>query len=455
MRRGLLLLALSPLQGQALPALTDGERKAMAAIQEARVRETIRYLASDELEGRDTPSKGLRMASDFVAARFRRAGLAGLGEDGSFFLVGTISVVRREGIVLRKSGAPVPHHGMLAAGQRDLRHEGRVVERDDLPEGGRLPVVIDARRTRGALRSAMFTLRSAATAARQGASALLVRGKKGGGLLQAAKAVQDEPAGRIGQMLARAPIPILAVDADFETGDYELLLPAAEKRPSPNRNVAGLLTGSDPKLRAEALLITAHLDHIGLGGRGEDKINNGADDNASGVTGVLSLADAFCALPEPPARSVIFMTFWGEEKGLAGSRHFVRNPAWPLDRIVANVNLEMLGRPEEGARHKAWMTGWTESDLGELVARGAQRAGVEVFRHRRFSPMLYRASDNWSFATKGVIAHSFSAGSLHRDYHQPSDEWEKLDLPHMTKVIRGLFAGCLPIAQGILTPLRR
>ena len=170
---------------------------------------------------------------------------------------------------------------------------------------------------------------------------------------------------------------------------------------------------------------------------------------------MLGLADAFAALPDRPARTVLFVTFWGEERGLLGSKHFCDNPPWPLEKIVANVNLEMLGRPEEGARHKAWMTGWTKSDLGELMALGAARADVEVFRHERYSPRLYGASDNASFVRRGVIGHSFSAGSLHEDYHQVGDEWQKLDLPHMTVVIRGLFAGTLPLAQGIYTPRKR
>ena len=148
------------------------------------------------------------------------------------------------------------------------------------------------------------------------------------------------------------------------------------------------------------------------------------------------------------------MTFWGEEKGLLGSKHFVKNPLWPLDKVVANINLEMIGRPEDGAESKAWMTGWDKSDLGLLMAEGAKRANVEIFNHKKFGDMLYRQSDNYPFAQAGVIAHSFSAGSLHADYHQPTDEWEKLNLPHMTKIIQGLVAGTLPIANGQLTPIR-
>lgn len=183
-------------------------------------------------------------------------------------------------------------------------------------------------------------------------------------------------------------------------------------------------------------------------------INNGADDNATGVTAVVTLADAFASLQTRPERSVIFMTFWGEEKGLLGSKYYTENPLWPLDQTVANINIEMIGRPEEKAEGRTWGTGWTRSDLGTLMALGAARAGVEVFHHEDVSEMLYTRSDNYSFVQKGVIAHSFSAGSLHSDYHQPSDEVSKLNLPHMTHIIQGLFAGALPIADGQLTPVK-
>ena len=97
-----------------------------------------------------------------------------------------------------------------------------------------------------------------------------------------------------------------------------------------------------------------------------------------------------------------------------------------------------------------------KSDLSELMSVGAKKVGVLIFQHPTFSgDMLYRASDNAPFVDKGVIAHSFSAGSLHEDYHKPGDEWQKLELKHMTKVIQGLFAGSLPFANGEFTPKKR
>ena len=157
-------------------------------------------------------------------------------------------------------------------------------------------------------------------------------------------------------------------------------------------------------------------------------------------------------MSDRPLRSVVFVTFWGEEKGLLGSKHFVDKPPWPLSKIAANINIEMVGRPETDAREKAWMTGWKHSNLGALMHAGSQRIGVEIFNRTDVGEMLYSRSDNYSFVRKGVVAHSFSAGSLHDDYHQPGDEWEKLDIPHMTRVIQGLFAGALYVADNPVAP---
>ncbi len=114
----------------------------------------------------------------------------------------------------------------------------------------------------------------------------------------------------------------------------------------------------------------------------------------------------------------------------------------------------MIGRPEVNAEKKMWGTGWTHSTLCDQVSAGAKRVGIDVFFREDVSEMLYKRSDNFSFVQKGVIAHSFSAGSLHSDYHQPSDEVALLNLPHMTEIIKGLFAGTLPIADGELTPTK-
>lgn len=129
-----------------------------------------------------------------------------------------------------------------------------------------------------------------------------------------------------------------------------------------------------------------------------------------------------------------------------GSKAFCDTPPFPLAKVVANVNLEMLGRPEPGKEGKAWVTGADLSDFAALAAAAMQKGGVELVEFPMAS-RLFAASDNWSFAKAGVVAHSISAGSLHRDYHQPGDEVDKLDVAHMTKVIQAMYPFVVDLAS--------
>lgn len=465
----LALAASSTVAAQVIPDLTDDERAAIETITQGKVLGTLRFLACDEMQGRDTGSPELKIASAYVAARFAGAGLEGLGEDGSFYLYARSRVLPASGLVLSESlgaqSAKIPAT-LLACGSERLESAMDVtdckggLQRRDFGEGLHDIALVDeapAREMRGMspADSKLFsTLRQMRLATRAGARVLMIRCAKDSALRRVARE-GGLAKSRFAGSLAQLEIPAILVAQDFDTGRYSLTVPSWDFGRSENRNVCGVLRGSDPELAKEAVLITAHLDHVGIGGRGDDRIRNGADDNATGSTAVLTLADAFASLGKRPKRSVIFMTFWGEERGLLGSREFARTPAWPLGKIVANVNIEMIGRPDDSSRGKSWMTGWNKSDLGKLMALGAKRSGFEIYRHKRFSAMLYQRSDNWSFAEKGVIAHSFSGSTLHKDYHQPGDEWQKIEIPNMTRVIRGLFSGVLPLAHGLLTPKAR
>lgn len=447
----------SLLQAQQPPSAID-------KINEASVTETVKFLASDELAGRDTPSPGLDKASDFVAARFKAAGLKGLGHEGlghegSYFQTTSIQTIQAPPTAsITIDGKPIKQTGVLG-----------VLSANDAPftYTGSIPVVDAKARKETKYTSPVSVIAPPFTKRRdannffrrlnrlrsQGATAILVQANSDHALATVAKAAAQPhlPAknnnGPAGAVILIAPTDL--------SSDVSIELAALTTGKSEVKNVIGVLPGSDKELAKQAIIFSAHLDHIGVSGATGDTINNGADDDASGVTGVLTLADAYAALPTAPKRSVIFITFWGEEKGLLGSKHYAKTPAWPLNNTVANLNLEMLGRPEAGAHGKTWMTGWHQSNLGELMAAGAKDADVLVFEHPKFSSFLYRQSDNWPLAQAGVIAHSFSAGSLHEDYHQPTDEWEKLHLDHMTKVIRGLFAGSFPIANGEFTPKKK
>ncbi len=443
--------------------LTDDEQSVINSIQQKQVLETVSFLASDDMNGRDTPSKELIVAAEYVADRFRKAGLEGLGTDGSFF----------QTVELFRTSAPATKAIVSTAANDDiyltvltglnevLKVHGAIREVTETPDpdDSKSEIFImdeqslSPQARDNPLAALVKYVRATGPLVGKGAKVVLVRVADDSALFEVVEAFQQQRIAIPAQFEPQCAI-VLVTKSQVLSGDIALEIPPNIKEGSPVHNVIGVLRGSDPNQTHKAVMVSAHLDHIGPAQRGDDKVNNGADDNASGVTAVLTMADAFAALKTRPERSLIFITFWGEEKGLLGSRYFAEHPLWKLDDLVCDVNLEMIGRPEENAEGKAWGTGWPHSNLGPLMAAGATRAGVTIFHHEQFSEMLYARSDNASFLSKGVIAHSFSAGSLHSDYHQPSDEVAKLNIPHMTKVIQGLFAGILPIARGEVTPVK-
>ena len=428
-------------------------KNGLESITEKKVRDTVSFLASDEMAGRDTPSPELKKAAEYVAGRFQKAGLAP-GHEGSFFQIESLATVEldNQSVRLKSGGKDIRHFGLLGAGDKAFQATGKLLEAK--PEDLHLEYENSPVRYRPASietpADELHVARMVARLKRKRASAVLIEVEPDCRLIDTASK-NSRP--RIINPRGRYSLPTLLVPKLDPEAEYDIEIPAFRSGETDVRNVIGLVRGSDPDLSKEAIIISAHLDHIGRRNELDDPVFNGADDNATGVTGVIALAEAYAALPEPPRRTMIFMTFWGEEKGLLGSRNYVNDPSWPLEKTVANINLEMIGRPEAGARGKCWMTGWGHSDLGSLMAIGAKQVDVEIFEHPRYSSnMLYRASDNASFVDKGVIGHSFSAGSLHRDYHQPGDEWQKLEIKHMTRVIKGLFAGSYQIANGKFTP---
>lgn len=436
---------------------TQSQKVGLDEITEGRVTATISFLSSDELAGRATGSDEFNIAARYVASRFRGAGLDGKLADGDYFHVTMKPMVKTPSTPVKLADAeakPIAQFGLLAAGSEILNYTGMVKPVDlasELPGNG-LDGVVGGMLTTNLKGSRMISqvARMTNTLQEAGAKALLLGVSDDSELIQTSREYQEKP--RSESARGRFAIPVILVpESALSSTSIQLEVPAAIVSESPMRNVIGLLEGTDPELSKEAVLFSAHLDHLGAKPIAGDGIFNGADDDASGVTAVVMLADAFAKMPRPK-RSLLFMTFWGEESGLLGSKQFVETPAWPLDQIRANVNIEMIGRPESGARNKIWMTGWQESDLGAVMNKASLPFGVEIFEHPKFSAMLYRQSDNWSFAQKGVIAHSFSAGSLHSDYHQVDDEWDRLEIPHMTRVIQGLFIGSLPIAYGEATP---
>jgi hypothetical protein len=222
-------------------------------------------------------------------------------------------------------------------------------------------------------------------------------------------------------------------------------LPPAQRPPSVN--VVGVLRGSDPAVRDSAVLIDAHYDHLGIGRAvNGDSIYNGADDDASGVVAVLEIARALTSGPRP-RRTVIFSATTGEEVGLLGTRWYLRHPVVPIAQMSANLDIEMIGRPDSlaGGPGRAWLTGFERSTMGETFAR----AGLPIGADKRLDQQFFERSDNIAFARLGVPAHTLSSYNMHTDYHQPSDDLAHVDIPHMTAVIRAGAAAARLLADGV------
>jgi Zn-dependent M28 family amino/carboxypeptidase len=203
-------------------------------------------------------------------------------------------------------------------------------------------------------------------------------------------------------------------------------------------NAIGRLTGRDAAASRDVLLLTAHLDHIGVranGAAGEDVINNGADDDASGTVAVLELAEAL-ASGQRPRRTIVFAWFGSEESGGFGARHFIDAPPVPLESIVANLEFEMIGRPDAAvAPQTLWLTGFERSDLGPALAQHGARLVQDPHPEQNF----FRRSDNIQLAQRGVVAQTVSSFGLHKDYHEPSDEIRLIDFGHMTRAIQSML----------------
>ena len=213
-------------------------------------------------------------------------------------------------------------------------------------------------------------------------------------------------------------------------------VPVASAASGATWNVIGILRGSDPRVANEAIMLSAHVDHLGINEAlpGDDKIFNGADDDASGCVAVLELARALAA-GKRPRRTIYFVGFGSEERRGAGSRHFIDNSPVPLTQIVADLQFEMLGRPDTKVpAGTLWLTGFERSNLGPELARHGAALVADPHPQQRF----FQRSDNYPLALRGVIAHTISSYGLHTDYHRPSDDVSRVDFPFMTRSINSL-----------------
>jgi hypothetical protein len=215
-------------------------------------------------------------------------------------------------------------------------------------------------------------------------------------------------------------------------------------------NMIGVLEGKSKK--DEYVIISAHYDHLGTKKSGDDTIYNGANDDASGVTGVLALAEYFKKVGNE--RTLVFVAFTAEEMGLLGSIHFGKGI--DASKFVAGINLEMIGKIPSFGPNTAWLTGFERSDFGKIVQKNLEGSGYQLFPdpYKKFN--LFFRSDNASLARLGVPSHTFSTTAIDvdKEYHQVSDEAETLNMTVITQTIQAVAKGTESIINGKDTPTR-
>ncbi|HEX7050510.1 MAG TPA: M28 family peptidase [Longimicrobiales bacterium] len=495
---GLLLLAVTACASPAVepaniaPAdASAGPAAAAATITPADFARHIGFLASDALRGRDTPSPGLDQAAEYVADHFERLGLRPAGVDGTYFQryplqrrALDVDGTRLElataserpaldygtdffavaGVPDSASGTPVftgtdvgrrdapgALRGRVATlylpGLPTSRSFGRTAERLRVAAGeeGAIAVlfILDPRfptEMVAQVAELSATPRGWQLGAVEGPPAFFLRYDPARAVFRAAGLDLD----RLRQRAEQGPItpvPIPGVTARF-AAPVRIL---EEHRPP---NVVAVLPGSDPALRDTYVVFSAHMDHVGVGRPDAtgDSIYNGADDNASGTSALLEVAEAFAALDVPPARSLLFLAVSGEEKGLLGSSYFTDHPTVPLDAIVADLNVDMIGR---NAPDSIVVIGQEYSSLGPLVhevAAAHPDLGLTVSEDLWPEERFFFRSDHFNFARKDIPALFFFAGT-HEDYHRPSDEPEKIDRAKAARVAKLIFYTAHEIAM--------
>jgi hypothetical protein len=426
--------------------LTLEQRAVTDHISTNSLRGHLSFLSSDLLEGRGTPSRGLDLAAEYIAAQFRRAGLEPAGDEG-YFQTATITVrePNRDGFVMRitaggktitiaASEAYVLPLGALRVDDIELViADGSQALTAEAVNGKPVLVIPGPQRVRfpqGARPSVVFTLAHAFPAGPQLAG-------------------PDAPP----QAIA-AGVIVKPELADFVRGATDARVTihsaAASERGVKASNVAGILRGSDPQLRNTYVLLSAHYDHLGLAATGEDRIYNGANDDGSGTVSVIEIASALAAQPVHPKRSVLFVLFFGEEQGLWGSRYYGAHPLVPPGQTVAGLNLEQVGRTDdsEGPQVRtATVTGFDFSDLPEILADAAQGVGITIYKSADKSDPYFSRSDNQSLADLGVPSHTLGVAFEFPDYHKVSDSWDKIDYDNMAAVDRAVALGLLRLAS--------
>ena len=468
----------------------------------------LSILASDEFEGRETGKKGAWMAADYIRDYFKSIGLKG-PVDGSYFqkidlanysitqssltingqpkqlytdYLITSNAVGLNGFTFSADDLVFAGYGVNKDGYNDfegLNLEGKVVVIFGNGDPTAKPEDKQDRRTMMMARARKVTFITKANA-----KAVIIIDPSLDNRAEQLKAIyaEGQPVMKSPEVVERMKSQNPFTTISVNTATANEILKAANtsveaiqkkiaetKKPASQtinvaisasatksevavraENVLGFLEGSDPKLKKEVLVLTGHYDHIGLVAdpNAKDKVNNGADDDGSGTTGVLLMAKAFTDAKKAgkgPKRSILFMTVVGEEKGLWGSDWYSSHPVFPVENTIANLNTDMIGRigeeylgkPDSANYIYSIGSNMLSSELGKLSEQVNATYTKMKLDYKYDDPQdtqrIYYRSDHYNFAKLGIPIIFYYDGMLEQDYHQPGDEVSKINFPLLSK----------------------
>jgi len=469
-----------------VPPLRAGVQQAINAVNAAELKGDLSFLASDVLQGRFTPSPGLDVAAEFIAAKFRAAGLEP-GGDHEYFQTAEMVDRRLPAMVsgltlyLNDRSLLVPAVDIAVKADSQPAHldhvpvlilaakDSRLLQGLDVK--GKAVITPDSdwdsqtgeKRRAGYMKMRAFNQAVAASGA---AVAITVAGNR---------QLPGQPRLLSAAEISAPSAPMLAVRSEelaklvgspVQGATVSTDIPAPLDNKVTLKNVIGILRGSDQELSKTAVLLTAHYDHIGtvdtagqmsMHGPGDspDRIYNGANDDGSGTVSVIEIARALAHIEPRPKRSIVFMTFFGEERGELGSQFYGKHPVFPISQTVADVNLEQVGRTDSTVGpqlNNASVTGFDFSDVTGFLVRAGARLGVKVYRDPEASDAYFTRSDNDALAEQGVPAHTLCVAFDYPDYHGVGDEWQKINYENMAKVDRAVLLALVDIADSKKKP---
>ncbi|MDQ7064299.1 MAG: M20/M25/M40 family metallo-hydrolase [candidate division KSB1 bacterium] len=492
--------------------LPDAARPGMAAIEAQNMQALLEFLASDELEGRGTGQRGLQVAARFLETQYKLAGLQpppGHSSMWQTFLVRK-SRIRPDSriVLLRKNRFSTSEHAfalyqdfyVAQSGVRSIHLNAPVVfvgfgvvdsttgysDYDHVDVRGKIVLALSGAPEPPSMQqpdspsrrmSPLASRRKKAEFARQaGAAALLLVSDRSIPLLVARfsrwlkrpsfSLVEQQPDSVLPQLvISRKMANAILAEKDMTVDSLRRRIILTHKPASmvlkrvrmkidiqkdneilETQNVVAYLPGADPKWRDEVVAIGAHYDHLGITADGI--IYNGADDDGSGTAALLEIARAFGRHSPRPKRSLLFISHTGEEKGLLGSRYFTQNPWIPLDRFVAMLNIDMIGRNEE---NRVFIIGsnFLSKELHRINEMANTAIGLDLdYRYnsttdpRRF----YYRSDHYNYAKHNIPIIFYFTGT-HEDYHQPTDTVDKIDFHKMERIARLVYLTAWQVAN--------